>query len=81
MKSDYIEKRYKMNKNTTVVVVSKRDGDVYKNKITLTHETAGLEPLLKAVNPTRSEIADKIADIDLDDDNVNLFGDTETVAQ
>lgn len=80
MKSDYIEKRYRMNKNTTVVVKSKRDGDVYKNIITLTHESAGLEPLLKASNPGRSEIADKIADIDLSDDNLELFGDRDAVA-
>lgn len=77
MKSNYIEKRYKMNSNTTVIVKSKLDGDVYKNTIVLTHESAGLEPLLKANTPTRSEIADKIADIDMSDENGQLFGDQE----
>lgn len=73
MKSSYIEKRYRMNRNTTVVVKSKLDGDVYKNTITLTHESAGLEPLLKTT-PTRGQIADKIADIDLSDEQGSLFG-------
>lgn len=74
MKSDYIEKRFKMNSNTSVVVKSRLDGDVYKNTITVTHETAGLEPLFKTT-PTRSQIADKIADIDMSDPQGNLFGD------
>lgn len=74
MKSNYIEKRYRMNANTTVIVKSKLDGDIYKNTIVLTHESAGLEPLLKTT-PTRSEIADKIADIDMSDENGQLFGD------
>lgn len=73
MKSNYIEKRYRMNATTTVVVKSKLDGEIYKNTITLTHESAGLEPLLKAT-ATRSEIADKIADIDMSDENGTLFG-------
>lgn len=73
MKSNYIEKRYRMNNNTTVIVKSKLDGDVYKNTIVLTHESAGLEPLLKAT-ATRSEIADKIADIDMSDEQGSLFG-------
>lgn len=75
MKSSYIEKRYRMNKNTTVTVKSKLDGDIYKNTITLTHESAGLEPLLRAT-ATRSEIADKIADIDMSDEQGSLFGDS-----
>lgn len=65
-----------MNRNTTVIVKSKLDGDVYKNTITLTHESSGMEPLIKA-SVTRSQLADKIADIDMQSDNVELFGEDE----
>lgn len=73
MKSEYIERRYKMNNNTTVIVRSKKskDAEIYNNTITLTHSTADIKPLSIG---TRDEIEAAINKIDLDDDQLALFG-------
>lgn len=73
MKSESIERRYKMNRNTTVVIKSKKmkDADVYQNTVTLIYATADVQPL--ELN-SRSAIAHYIQDVDLDDDQVALFG-------
>lgn len=75
MKSEYIERRYKMNRDTTVIVKSRKDkdADIYKNTITLTHSTTSLEPLSIG---TREEIEAAVAEIDMDDDQLMLFGAT-----
>lgn len=73
MKSNYIERRFKMNANTTIIIKSKKDGDIYKNVMTVTHESVGLEPLISINNPSRSDLADKIANINLEDDQVDMF--------
>lgn len=65
-----------MNATTTVIVKSKLDGNIYKNTLVITHESAGLEPLLRPT-ASRSEIADKIADIDMSDEQGSLFGDND----
>jgi hypothetical protein len=72
MKSEYIERRYKMNKETTVVVKSRKekDADIYKNSVTVTTESTSLEPLKIG---TRSEIEAAIKEIDLEDDQIALF--------
>lgn len=77
MKDSFIQRKFKMNKNTTVTITSKLEGDLYKNKITLTHDSVGMEPLIKG-SVRRSQLADKIADIDLADDNIEMFGEDES---
>lgn len=75
MKVSEIKKRYRMNKDTEIVIESKKNGDIYENRVVVTHKSVGLEPLFKSLNPTRTELADAVADIDLMSDTVDLFGD------
>lgn len=72
MKSAYIERRYKMNSFTTVVVKSKKDkdADIYKNSITVITESTSLEPLRIG---TKSEIEEALKEIDLEDNQVSFF--------
>lgn len=71
MQSDYSEKRYKLNRNTTAIVKSKKskDSNIYTNTVTITHETAALEPL---EFEDRKELQSTIAAIDLEDDQLDL---------
>lgn len=71
MKSDYIERRFRMNRQTTVTIRSKMDekSDIYKNTVIVTREESSLEPLK---THTRAEIEEMIKEIDLEDDQTTL---------
>jgi hypothetical protein len=72
MKSTHIERRYKMNDNTTVVVKSKKDkdADIYRNTITIITESTDIEPLRIG---TKAEIEEAVKQIDLEDNQVSFF--------
>jgi hypothetical protein len=72
MKSAYIERRYKMNALTTVIVKSKKekDADIYKNSITIVTESTSIEPLRIG---TKAEIEEAVKQIDLEDNQINFF--------
>lgn len=72
MRSDYIERRFKMNRETTVIIKSRKakDAEIYTNSITVTTETADIKPLQLQ---TRAEIEDMIRGIELEDDQSSLF--------
>lgn len=53
-------------------------GNVYTHKLVLTVEQASMEPL-RFIN--KSEITKLLQEADLDDEQTNLFGDTEEGAQ
>ncbi len=64
LKPDQIAKKYKLNANTTVVIKSIRDGQLYKNSITVTHETADLEALSF---PTARALEQHVRAIDMEE--------------
>lgn len=72
MKSEYQERRFKMNAQTSVVIRSTRDKvntDLYHNTITVVHQTSGLEPLdLKS----RVSLEQAIKAIELEDPQTAL---------
>lgn len=72
MKSDYLERRIKLNSNTQVIIKSKKrpDADIFRNTISLVHETSDLEPLQFA---TREELEATIRSIDLDNEQQELM--------
>ncbi len=71
MKSDYLERRIRLNRTTTAVVKSKKDkeGDFYHNSLTIVHEYVNTDPLNFA---TRAELEDAIANIDTTADQLGL---------
>lgn len=73
MKDDYIERRVKLNRDTTVIIKSRKDkdADIYRTTVTLTHESADTKPLQLA---SRRDIQNYIQGVDLDDDQIGLFG-------
>lgn len=72
MKSDYIERRIRLNRNTSVVLRSKKDkdADIYRSTITVVHEIADTKPLQIG---TRAELEAAIKEIDLDEDQLSLM--------
>jgi hypothetical protein len=72
MKDDYIERRVKLNRETTVVIKSRKDkdSDIYRNTVTLTHESADMQPLQLG---SRNDIQQYIQGVDLEDDQMGLF--------
>lgn len=72
MKTEYQERRFKLNPSTDVVIKSVRsklNTDLYENTITVVHKTAGLDPLdLKS----RQGIESAIKGIDLTDPQVSM---------
>lgn len=72
MKDDYIERRVRLNRETLVTIRSKKDkdSDIYRNTVTLQHESADIKPLQLG---SRSDIAEYIQGVDLDDDQMGLF--------
>lgn len=76
MKSESIERKYRMNTNTFVTIKSKKmkDSDVYINTVHLIHETSDIKPIELS---SRSAIAKYIGDVDFDDNQIGLFGKDE----
>ena len=72
MKSDYLERRIRLNGHTTRIIKSQKvkGSDIFKNTITVVYESAGLDPLQFA---TREELEQAIKSIDLEDEQVPLF--------
>lgn len=74
MRSDYLERRFKLNARTTVVIKSKRvkDAEFYSNTVTLIHASSSEKPMNMF---SRKEIEAYLADISLEDDQIELgFG-------
>lgn len=73
MQSDYLERRVKLNRNTSVVIKSKKakDADIFRNTLTIVHETADIKPLQFA---SRSELEAAIKEFDIEEDQTMLFG-------
>lgn len=73
MKDDYIERRVRLNRDTTVIIKSKKDkdADIYRTTVTLTHESADIKPLQLG---SRKDIQEYIQGVDLDDNQMGLFG-------
>lgn len=70
-------KEYRLNRNTRVIVTSTKDkdADIYRTKFQLIHETADTKPMALG---TREDIQNYLTgEIDLEDDQVNLFGSGE----
>lgn len=77
LRTDLLIKKYNLNKNTTVTIKSKREkgSDVYRNTITVEHETADLQPLSF---PTVAALENHVRGIDMEQDQTELgFGATE----
>lgn len=71
-------KEYRLNRSTRVIVTSTKDKDaeIYRTKFQLIHETADTKPMMLA---TREEIQDYLSgEVDLQDDQVALFGGKES---
>jgi hypothetical protein len=74
MKSEYLERRFKLNAKTTVVIKSKKykDAEYYSNTVSLIHSSASDKPLNLF---SRKEIMKYLDDIELEDDQIELgFG-------
>lgn len=66
------KKVFALNRNTTVVVKSRKDKDaeIYRTTVSLIHETADVKPLqLKSLD----DVKGYIAEVDLEDDQASLF--------
>ena len=76
MKSEKIERSYKMNGNVSVHIKSKRvnGSDVYSNTVTMVYTTADTKPIELA---SRAAIQNYIGNVDFTDDQQNLFGDDD----
>jgi hypothetical protein len=76
MKDDYVERRVRLNRETTVTIKSKKDkdADIYRTTVQLTHESADTKPLQLG---SRKEIQAYLQGVDLDDDQMGLFGGQE----
>lgn len=66
------KKVFALNRNTTVVIKSRKDKDaeIYRTTVSLIHETADVKPLQLR---TTDEVKDYIAGVELDDDQASLF--------
>lgn len=73
MQDDYVERRVRLNRETTVTIKSKKDKDaqIYRTTVSLTHESADIKPLQLG---SRKDIQNYIQSVDLDDDQMGLFG-------
>ena len=71
MKSELIVRKYKMNRDTTVEIRSKKakDADIYTNSIVVTQVSVSTEPLKIG---TRAEIMSAVKEIELEDDQLGL---------
>lgn len=66
------ERKFKLNRDTTVIVKSRRDKDaeIYRTTVSLVHESADIKPIeLKNL----SDVKSYIAGVDLEDDQASLF--------
>ena len=65
------QRTYKLNRNASVTVKTEMKGDVYTHKVMLTVEQASMEPL-RFIN--KGEIAKLLQEVDLEDEQTDLFG-------
>lgn len=70
LEGEVSKRTYKLNRNATAVVESKMKGDVYTHKVSITIESASMQPLRFS---DKSEIAKLLQEADLEDEQTNLF--------
>jgi hypothetical protein len=66
------KKVFALNRNTTVIVKSRKekDAEIYRTTVSLIHETANTKPLaLRSLD----DVKGYIAEVDLEDDQASLF--------
>lgn len=66
-------RKYKLNRDTMVIIKSRRDKDaeIYRTSVSLIHESADINPLeLK----TQQDVIEYITGIDLEDNQTSLLG-------
>lgn len=76
MRSDYQERRIKLNSHVTVTLKSERykDSDMYRNTISVVSVRASSKPFSLL---TRDELTDLIKNIDLEEEQQSLLADLD----
>jgi hypothetical protein len=76
LEAEKSKRTFKLNRNATAVIETEMTGDVYKHKISITIEQASMKPLQFT---NKDEIAKLLQEADLEDEQTNLFPESESL--